>query len=333
MGFSEIADGIEGNGKVIFITSLVMLFFVILVSMIVFFTSVKTADQVLVPNIEGKRLEDAMLELQVKELYPRLQLKFSDNTEDKGIVLEQNPPAGTIVKAGKRINLVVSRGAVIDRIENFVGKTLSDVQNHLASLFTAGHKQLIIIKEPVIYKNSAVPAGTILEQNPPADTEISEGMEIELVVSKGPENEKVSVPNLENKNLNELYSAMAKYKLNFKIKTESDTSLKEATVVSQNVEADTTVEAFSELEVLIKLPQNTEKTIYGIYSPLLPKYPYPIKVVLDAVYLDGKREELVNFKHSGGKITLPYALPEGTVLILTVLNKQVQTVEVKANKQ
>ncbi len=330
MGFSEIADGVEGNGKVIIITSVVMLVFVVLVSTIVFFTSVKTADQVLVPNIEGKQLSDAMLELQVKELYPHLQLKFSDNADDKGIVLEQNPPAGTIVKAGKRITVVVSRGAVVSRIENFVGKTLSDVQHYLASLFTAGHKRLIVVKEPVIYKHSAVPAGTILEQDPPPDTQISDSMEITLVVSKGAENEKVSVPDLQNKSLDELYSAIAKYKLNFKIKTETDKSAKAISVSSQNIKADTVVEAFSDLEVTVKLPPDSEKLIYGVYTASLPKYPYPVKIVLDAVYRNGKREELLNFNHLGGKINLPYALQEGTVLILTVLNKEVQTVEVKA---
>jgi len=138
MRLDNISDSIEGNGKVIVITSLVMLLFFVLISTIVFFMSVKTADQVLVPNIEGEKFEDAVLKLQVKELYPRLQLRFSDNPEDAGKVLEQSPPAGTIVKAGKRINIVVSSGAVLDRVENYVGKTLSEVQQHFASLFTAG---------------------------------------------------------------------------------------------------------------------------------------------------------------------------------------------------
>ncbi len=46
-----------------------------------------------------------------------------------------------------------------------------------------------------------------------------------------------------------------------------------------------------------------------------------------------KREELVNFKSVGGKCVLPYAVPQGTVLIITVLNKQVQTFEVKAEEK
>ncbi len=329
MSFSDMADSVEESAKVIIITSLVMLVIVILVSVIVFFTSVKTADQVLVPNIEGKPLEEALLELQVKELYPRLQLKFSDNADDKGKVMEQSPKAGTIVKGGKRINIVVSQGPVIDRLENYVGKTLNDVRHHLTSIFTAGHKQLITIKEPVIYKYSSIPAGTILEQDPAADTEVDGDMEISLVVSKGPESEKVSVPKLTGASLQELYSAIEKYKLNFKVNSKIDASIKEAKVTAQSLEADAIVEAFNDIEIEISCPNNSEKMIYGIYSASLPKYPYPVEIVLDAVYIDGKREKLVKMKHLGGKVVLPYAVPQGTVLVLTVLNKQVKTFEVK----
>lgn len=329
MGLGDIADSIESNGKVIVITSLVMLVFFILISTIVFFVSVKTADQVLVPNIEGEKFEDAVLKLQVKELYPRLQLRFSDNPEDSGKVLEQSPPAGTIVKAGKRINLIVSSGPVLDRVENYVGKTLSDVQQHFASLFTAGRKQLIAMKEPILYKSSSIPAGTILEQNPSPDTEISEEILIEFIVSKGPENEKVSVPNMEGLKLNEIYSVISQNKLSLIIKTEVNPSLDHPAVVSQSEPAESSVDAYSQIELGMQFPASNEKMIYGVYSPALPKYPYPVKVVVDAVYPDGKRMELVSFNHQGGKCDVPYGLPQGTVIVLTVLNKKVQMFEVK----
>ncbi len=329
MSFSDIADGIEGNGRVIIRTSLIMLMVVILISGIVFFISVKPAEQVLVPNIKGKKLEDAMLELQVKQLYPRLQLRFTDTNADMGHILEQSPPAGAIVKAGKRITVVVSRGAVINSVGNYVGKTLTDVQQQLATIFSAGHKQLITIKEPIMYKASSIPAGTILEQNPSPETKISENIFIEFVVSKGPESETVSVPGLQGKGLAALYSAMEKNKLIFKIKASADASAKTPFIREQSAAADTSVEAYSAVGIMLIFPENSADIIYGVYSPKLPKYPYPVKTSLDAVYPDGKREELVNFKHTGGNCDIPYAVPRGTVLLLTVLNKQVQTFEVK----
>ena len=37
----------------------------------IFFMNVKGPEKVLVPNVIGKNLEDALLEMQVKELYPK----------------------------------------------------------------------------------------------------------------------------------------------------------------------------------------------------------------------------------------------------------------------
>ena len=98
---------IEDNASIIVITSIVMLVVVILISVVVFFAYLKTEDQVLVPSVEGRTLEDALVELQVKELYPRLQLRFSDDPSERGRVLSQSPTAGTVAKAGRRVTLVV----------------------------------------------------------------------------------------------------------------------------------------------------------------------------------------------------------------------------------
>ena len=122
---------------------------------------------------------------------------------------------------------------------------------------------------------------------------------------------------------------MAKNKLIFKIKASADASAKTPFIREQSAAADTSVEAYSAVGITLIFPENSADIIYGVYSPKLPKYPYPVKTSLDAVYPDGKREELVNFKHTGGNCDIPYAVPRGTVLLLTVLNKQVQTFEVK----
>ncbi|MCL2127323.1 MAG: PASTA domain-containing protein, partial [Treponema sp.] len=73
----------------------------------IFFIALKGGEQTLVPEVRGKELTEALLELQVKELYPRLQLRYSQSSRDRGLVLEQDPQAGTIVKAGRRVRLVV----------------------------------------------------------------------------------------------------------------------------------------------------------------------------------------------------------------------------------
>lgn len=327
MGFRGISDSIEENGKVILLTSALMIVIMALVSSVVFFYSVKSADKVLTPNVKGKRLEEALLEMQAKELYPRLQLRFSDNADDEGRVLEQNPPAGSVVKAGRRITLVVSRGSVINKVEDYVGKSISDVQHRLAALFTAGHRRLITVKEPFMYKYSAVPEGTILEQNPNPGTEIGSSVEMEFVISKGPENEKVIVPDFIGMNMKDIYLAMGNNKMDFSFKHKPASDISEPKVLQQSVGAAVSVYAYSKVELTLAVPQDGG-FVFGVYTAELPKYPYPLKVTVNAVFPDGKSGQVLDFKHAGGRCAIPYYLPEHTILTLTVLDKEVRTFEV-----
>ena len=63
--------------------------------------------------------------------------------------------------------------------------------------------------------------------------------------------------------------------------------------------------------------------VYGIYERDLPSYPYALKVTLDAIPPEGDAYNIVTFKHPGGKLTIPYAVPRLTVLVLTVQEQEV----------
>ncbi len=121
--------------------------FVVLIAVTVFFIALRGAEQTMVPDVVGKELTAALLELQVKELYPRIQLRYSQSIADKGNILEQDPRPGAIVKAGRRIRLVVSRGVVVDKVENYLGQNLDDVKIHLQTLFSTSARPLLSLKE------------------------------------------------------------------------------------------------------------------------------------------------------------------------------------------
>ncbi|MDR0390026.1 MAG: PASTA domain-containing protein, partial [Spirochaetaceae bacterium] len=146
-------------------------------ALIVFFIAVKGAEETMVPDIRGKELTEALLELQVKELYPRIQLRYSQSARDRGTILEQDPLGGTIVKAGRRIRLVVSQGVIMDRVEDFLGRNIDDLRMELQALAASGDSgaggPLITVKEPLMYEYSQEEAGTILQQSPLPGTDIS----------------------------------------------------------------------------------------------------------------------------------------------------------------
>lgn len=291
----------------------------------IFFLVLQSPEQVMVPNVVGEPLENALLAMQVKELYPKVQLRYSDSPEDKGNILEQEPPAGTIVKAGRRINLTVSRGIVVDRVGSYVGQKVDDLRISLQAAFSGMAVQLINVPETLMYRTDESEPGTILEQDPPPDTSITTPVTLSLIVSSGPGNETAKVPWLVGMSLNDALLQMGRTKIIFNW-TSRPLEEEEApgTVVSQRVPgSDGQAAAYSVSECVIALPEGVENDLaYGIFETELASFPYPLKVQLDVIPPEGDRYSLVTFKHLGGKLTIPYAVPQFSELVLSIEDKE-----------
>ncbi|MGP1594945.1 MAG: PASTA domain-containing protein [Treponema sp.] len=326
MSFNDGTD--SSSTRLIVITATVMLMVFAACATLAFFLSLKSPDQVMVPHVVGKDLPEALLELQAKELYPRLQLRYSANAEERGTVLEQSPAAGAIVKGGKRIELVVSQGTVIDTVQNYVGEHIEAVQERIQQLFTASSRRYIHLRQPFLTKYSNEPAGIIIEQHPPAGTPLSNNMELSFVVSKGREQETTKVPALLKANLEKIYSVMQKSALVFIFKESDNHAVSALTVEHQQFAAQTDVPVFSPVEVQVALPQQEDTMISGILKTTLPEYPYPFTLSFSASYQNGNKEQLAHFRHPGGICTIPYTVPPNTVLTLRVLNKDVYSLTV-----
>lgn len=329
--FSNIRQTIIDNSRIILTTAIIVFILTFVIAIGVFFLSLKSSEKVMVPSLVGKDLAVAMIEMQAKELYPKVQLKFSDNRDDRGIILEQSPSAGSIVKAGRRINLVVSKGIIIDRVENFVGQNVDDVKMHLQTLFTSMTSPLLSIKEPPIYRFSSELAGTILEQKPLPDTAITNPVQLELVVSRGPESNKITLPDFSGKTIAQMLDLMSTTQAVFEFSTRHPEGMESAgTVVSQMPQASSRIDAFSTVSCVLTLPvTSSDGKVYGVYTETLPEYPYPFQITIDAVSPTGTRKQMVSFKHPGRNLSVPYREDPGTLLVLTILNKEVSTFEVK----
>jgi beta-lactam-binding protein with PASTA domain len=294
-----------------------------------FFLSLRGAEETMVPDVKGMDLPSALVKLQDKELYPRISLRFTDDPTDKGRIVEEKPLPGTIVKAGRRINLTVSRGPVVDKVENYVGQDLNEVKIHLQTLF-ASAKALVTIKEPPVYVFDKAPAGTVLEQKPPADTKIDGLIALELVVSRGPEKAQVSTPDLKGLSFSGALAQIEKSNVavTFTMR-KADRTEKAGTVVSQTPAAGSFLPSTGRMEATVTLPDAQKGMVAGIFERDLPEYPYPLKVSLEVLLPTGERQLLVRMNHLGGKFSAPYFLPDASILILSVLDREVARFEVK----
>ncbi|MFP3043147.1 PASTA domain-containing protein [Treponema primitia] len=323
-------EGYVGNHLRFFISLAIgLIVFVGIIALAVFFVAVRGAEQTMVPDVRNMELTEALLELQVKELYPRLQLRFSHAASDRGRVLEQNPEAGTIVKAGRRIRLVVSQGVVINNVENYVGRNIDEVRMDLQALFTTA-VPLFSLKEPFMYQFSPEVPGTILQQSPEPGTTISGPTVLELVISRGLEREMIKIPGLTGLTIGESLDLIGKSGVRFSFSERPPrTGEKPETVLSQTPAAGTVTEADTELSLVVSSPAVlNEGEVFDIFSYTLPVNPYPLSVSLEAMLPSGERRPLITVNHPGGKFTVPYRLPAGSILILSMLNRELYREEI-----
>lgn len=319
----ECIKSFQDSIPTIIITILIALLIMGLSCAAVFFTNIKGKEQVLVPNVVGKKWDEALIEMQIKELYPRITMRYSDTLEDEGKILEQDPPAGAIVKGYSRVSLVISRGMVVDEVGDYVGKNYDEVNMSLQTLFAGQSKPLIVLAEPE-YKPNAAEPGTILEQDPPFGSKISEPVLVQLVVSRGPNYENTRRPYVIGQSINDLLQTIARSKIVFDITAhEAQEGEKSGYVVKQEqIEAEY-VPNYTRVSVEMAISNTKDdENICGIFQTKIDTYPYPVAMRLEAVPVEGKSYTILNFNHPGGNLTIPYSVAKGTTLTLYVAEKQ-----------
>jgi beta-lactam-binding protein with PASTA domain len=334
MGFINFdLDAVEGyvaNRLRLFISmALGLLVFVGIIAASVFFITVRGAEQTMVPDVQGKELTQALLELQVKELYPRIQLRYSQSALDRGLILEQAPRAGTIVKAGRRIRLVVSQGVVINTVGNYIGRNIDQVRMDLQALLASGGASaslaLLSLKEPFMYEYSLEPPGTILQQRPEAGANISGPMTLEFVVSRGPENATLTVPPLLGLPVSGALEQVSRSGIDFVFSVRAPRDQEKGeTVVYQDPPGNTAIPADTLVKITVTAPANLESgEVFQLFQYTLPKNPYPMPVRLEAVLESGERRRIMTAEYPGGNFTVPCRLPAGTTLVLSMLNREI----------
>lgn len=320
--FNDGYNKVQSSIPAFVIVCIAAFFTAIVACCAVFFINLKGPEQVLVPNVEGKTLEEALLEMQVKELYPKISLRYSDVTGDEGTILEQSPKAGAIVKGYSRVSLVVSKGIVIDEVGNYIGKTVDEVQMQLQTLFAGKAREMIVLAKPE-YKSDQAPAGTILEQDPPEGYKISSPVTVHLVVSKGPVYENTKRPYVVGLSIAEMQQAITRSKIIFDITGRpAAEGEKPGTVVAQQEITDEYIPNYSRVTVEMAMPDAAaDGNVSGVFTTTLDNYPYTVPMRLDAVPDGEAVYTVLSFSHIGGNVTIPYTVAKGTTLILYVDNK------------
>ncbi len=295
---------------------------------VTFFLSLRGEEKTMVPDLEGMELVEALIDLQVKELYPRVQVRFSEDPMTKGTIINQDPPAGSIVKAGKRVTITVSKGAVVDKVGDYIGQDLNDVEQDLRILFTTSRPNLVIKKS--IYEYDSTPPGTIIAQEPAPDTQISGLTELYFIVSRGEPGEEMVVGDYMTLTYSDVIKRLTRANIPFLFILD-DEAEGNGTVVEQDPSAGESVATGLFLNFTIAPPEETaEGLVFGVFEYSIPEYPIYVDMKFESLSASRERKTIFETKHPGGKISIPYKVAVDTELILSILDKEVIRYKVTA---
>jgi serine/threonine-protein kinase len=149
-----------------------------------------------VPNVEGMAMADARQVLEGASLVAVEAGVRPEPGQPVGTVVGQNPPAGAVVKEGRRVYLTLSGGEVLANVPALRGRSLRDAKFSL-------ERQGLRVGDIAYASSDTYPQNTIIEQALPEDRRVPRGTPVGLTVSQGRATSETLVPMLEGKTLAE----------------------------------------------------------------------------------------------------------------------------------
>jgi serine/threonine protein kinase len=186
-----------------------------------------STDMVTVPNVKSKTVDEAMISLSevglvVGEVSPQ-----ADDNVPKGEIIGQDPASGELIEVGQAINLIVSAGKDQVSIPDLVSlPTIEDARSALTDA-----KLLLGRVTPV---DSDKPEGTIIEQDPVANTMVEVGTLVNVTVSNG----KIPVPDVVGKNETQAKNTLLNAGFLVDIVREASATIAVGTVISQSPDSE-----------------------------------------------------------------------------------------------
>lgn len=157
--------------------------------------------EVRVPSVIGLTQKDAFELLKEKDLKMRVIKQVNSDEYEAGRIIVQEPEADEMVKAGREIEVTVSKGSEMVKVPRLLGKDLGAATSLL-------HEAGLEVGQVDRTYDDQEPANTVLEQEPGANREVKSGSKVNLVVSKGAKPAGSVVPNVVGMYLSEAKSTL-----------------------------------------------------------------------------------------------------------------------------
>lgn len=297
----------------------ISLFSVFILSMIlviyVFFGG--TGKEYAIPDFTGMTFEEAALEAERKS---NRDVTFTVSIageifseEEKGKIIDQNPDGGFKIKTKREIKLTVSRGPVLIKLADYTGKECAEIQKMLEE------KGLSVVIEQE--DSNAYDEGKIIKHLPSKDTQMGEGDEITLYVSKGAEN--TYVPNVLGSTQQEAIVEIERNNLEVKVIEEDSSTVIKGEVIRQSKKPNSVVPTGTVIEIYVstgKAKADESQSSDNTSSSTTEK-PRKVSVSLSSlsktsptkvkIMLDGKKVYEADVNTTSGNATVAFEIGAG----------------------
>ena len=201
------------------------------------------SQQVEVPDVTGRTVEQATQILEDAELQLQVGDEVESDTYDAGEIVDQNPPGGQTVEKNSIVRVNICALEEGD-IPNVVGKSREEAEEAIRA---AGYEVGTINHE-----TSSKAKGTVLSQSPEGGVSAEQDTKVDLVLSDGAKKEEVSVPTLTGKTKSEAKKALESVGLKLgSTSTAESTQYEKGQVISQNPTPGTKIEEGKSVNITI----------------------------------------------------------------------------------
>ena len=188
-----------------------------------------------VPNVVGQPQTEASSAIIGAGLAVGTITQDYSATVAAGFVISQTPPAGTSVKSGTAVDLVVSQGSPPAVVPDVAGLT------QVAAAMAIVGADLVVGTVTQAY-SPTVASGLVISQTPVAGTSVVHRTSVDLVLSRGPEPQTVTVPNVAGMTQGAAASAIAGVGLSVGTVTQAySATVAAGSIISQTPAAGTSV--------------------------------------------------------------------------------------------
>jgi len=134
---------------------------------------------ILVPTMVGQTEADATALGETLHLKVVVVSRSISETYPRDVVMAQEPAAGTHVREGRQVSLIVSRGVNVYTMPDLRFLSLRDARVELTRLRLNLGKTRLVSNDDVAFNH-------VITQDPPPLQSVREGANVDLVLSKGP---------------------------------------------------------------------------------------------------------------------------------------------------